>query len=179
VQRRRPDKVGRVRTLWQMLAGFLLGYFLMQWAWDECRNTAVERAIIEGATVRTGAALINLLTPDVRAIARGPRILAAGGGINVRSGCEGTELLFPLFAALAAFRFSWRARLLGIAAGTLLVFVLNQVRLLALFYSWRNNLTLFGELHAFIGPLAMVMFMVVFWVLLLRWDRHWQAGAVR
>lgn len=165
--------------MWQVLLLFLVGYLLLQYAWDVSRGTALERAIIEVATVQTSVALINSLTPDVAAVAQGSRIVARGGGINVRSGCEGTELLFPLIAALVAFRFSWRVRWAGLGAGVLLVFALNQLRLLALFYSFRSNPRLFGELHALIGPLAMVIVMLILFALLAQWDMHRQANAVR
>lgn len=43
------------------------------------------------------------------------------------------------------------------AMSTVLVFGLNQVRLLALFYSYRENRTLFDQLHGLVMPLLLVV----------------------
>ena len=162
-----------------MLLAFLAAYLLLQTAWDQCRGTALQRVVIDGMTVRTNVALINFLTPHIQASAQGSSIVAVGGGINVRSGCEGTELLFLLIAALIAFPFSRRVRWVGIATGIVLVFLLNQVRLLALFYSFRSNPVVFGQIHGLAGPLGLVIVLVAFFVLLLRWDRHRHPSAVQ
>jgi exosortase/archaeosortase family protein len=153
------------------LASFLGVSLLLFWAWGECRGTLVERAVIDVATVRTSVAVINFLTPDVQAVAAGPRVLASGGGINVRSGCEGTEVAIPLVAALVAFPFTRRMRVIGVAAALVWVFLLNQARLLILFYSFRHDSTWFGYLHGLITPLVLVVSTVVFFGLLLQWNR--------
>jgi exosortase/archaeosortase family protein len=117
-------------------------------------------------------ALINTLTPQVAAAARGPSILASDGGINVRNGCEGTEILFLLVAALLAYPFSWRLRLVGAVAGAAYVFLINQVRLLALFYSIRSDRALFNQLHGVIAPLVLILCTLAFFIALRSWDRH-------
>ena len=160
------------RPLWQSLAVFLLGFFLLQLGWNQARGSWLERWVIDYATVHTSVALINTLTPQVAATARGPSILAPDGGINVRNGCEGTEILFLLVAALLTCPFSWRLRLVGTVAGTAYVFLLNQVRLLALFYSIRSDRALFNQLHGVIAPLALILGTLVFFVVLRSWDRH-------
>jgi exosortase/archaeosortase family protein len=165
------------RSLGRVLLTFLLIYITLQCAWNEARGTAIERWIIDDITVVSTVTLINAVTPGVAAVARGPRIAATGGSLNVRSGCEGTETLFPLFAALLAVPLSWRVRLLGASLGVLLIFALNQARLLALFYSARNNPALFASLHGVVGPL-LLMFgaLTLFLSLLPRADRSPRLG---
>ena len=159
-----------VRPFWQALAVFLLSFFALQLAWNHAHGTRLEHWIIDCATVRTSVALINRLTPQAAAVARGPSILAPDGGINVRNGCEGTEILFLLMAALVAYPFSWRMRLAGMAAGAVYVFLINQVRLLALFYSLRNDRTLFDQLHGTVAPLLLILCTLIFFVALRNWS---------
>ena len=159
-----------VRPFWQALAVFPLSFFALQLAWNQARGTRLEHWIIDCATVRTSVALINRLTPQAAAVARGPSILAPDGGINVRNGCEGTEILFLLMAALVAYPFSWRMRLAGMAAGAVYVFLINQVRLLALFYSLRNDRTLFDQLHGTVAPLLLILCTLIFFVALRNWS---------
>lgn len=148
------------------MAVFLLTFLALQIGWAQARGTALERWVIDCATVRTSVALINTLTPQAAAVAHGPSILATQGGINVRNGCEGTEVLFLLLAALMAYPFSWTLRLVGAVAGSVYVFLINQVRLLSLFYAIRNDPPLFDQLHAVVAPLALILLTLIFFVAL-------------
>ena len=152
----------------RLLGLFLLCLLVLEAAWMAARPTQFNRWLIDEATVGTSTALINLLTPKVAASAHESSIVASGGGINVRSGCEGTEVLLPLIAALLASPISWRMRLFAGLTGTALVFALNQLRLLALFYSFRIDPVLFGRIHGFVGPLLLDLGVLVFFQAVLR-----------
>jgi len=145
---------------------FLLILATLQGGWSALRGSAAERAVIDLATVGTAVALVNRLTPEVAARAHGARIQAAGGGINVLNGCEGTEVLFLLWAALLAAPLSWQWRIQGAVLGAVWVFALNQVRLLALFYSYRSNRPMFDLLHGLVAPAVLVAATLLFvaWV---------------
>lgn len=152
--------------IWRVALVFLLALAALQGGWSALRGSAAERAVIDHATVGTAVALVNRLTPEVAAQAKGARIQAAGGGINVLNGCEGTEVLFLLWAALLAAPLSWRWRLQGALLGAVWVFALNQVRLLALFYSYREDRPLFNLLHGLVAPGLLVAATLLFvaWV---------------
>ena len=62
-----------------------------------------------------------------------------------------------LGAAFVVFAMPWRARLLGIVAGCVWVLVLNQARILALFYAFRSDRELFELLHNTAAPLLMIV----------------------
>ncbi|MCH8180649.1 MAG: exosortase/archaeosortase family protein [Proteobacteria bacterium] len=161
--------------LWRLALVFLLTLGALQWGWASLRGTPAERLVIDQATVGTAAALVRWVTPEVAAQARGSRIQAPGGGINVLNGCEGTEVLFLLWAALLAAPLSWRWRVQGALLGALWVFALNQLRLLALFYSYRDDRALFNLLHGLVAPGALVAAALVFvaWV----YRQHDRQGA--
>lgn len=145
---------------------------MLQWAWSQARGTPLERYVIDQATVRTSVAVINAITPDMQAVAAGSRITAPGGGLNVLNGCEGTEVLFLLVAALMAYPMSWRWRGIGLLGGTALVFVLNQCRLLALFYSYRLERAWFDQLHGLIAPMTLIVLTLAFMFALIRLDQR-------
>ena len=141
---------------WRAGLVFLLAFLALQTLWGQAKGSALERLWIDSATVKTAVALINLVSPDTHALAQGSRIKAPGGGINVLNGCEGTDVLFLLAAAFLAFPMPWRSRLAGLGLGFVLVFVLNEVRILALFYSFRNDRALFDLLHSLVAPIVLV-----------------------
>lgn len=160
------------RPVWVMVVLFLVVVTLLQWGWSEARGTAVERAVIDKATVGTAVAIINNWTPQVQAHASGSRIRAPGGGINVLNGCEGTEVLFLFLAALMAYPLSWRTRIGGIVVGTAFVFVANQVRLITLFYSYQSDRELFDQLHGLVMPLTLIVATLALFVAVLRLDER-------
>lgn len=147
-----------------LLLIFMVAFFALQWAWGQARGTAIERLVIDQATVRPAVYLVNLISPKASAYAEGSRLKAPGGGINILNGCEGTEVLFLLYAALLAAPLAWRARLLGAAAATLFVYVLNQVRIVALFFAYRSDAGWFDALHGMIAPLLLIACALLFFL---------------
>lgn len=147
-----------------LLLVFALTFVALQWTWAQARDTALERLVIDQATVRPAAFLVNLISPHTSAYADRSRLKAPGGGINILNGCEGTEVLFLLYAALLAAPLAWRARLLGAAAATLLVYVLNQARIIALFFAYRSDTALFDALHGTIAPLLLIAASLLFFL---------------
>ncbi len=140
----------------RLLAIFLLTFFALQYAWETSRGSELERMVIDRATVAPAAGLINLLWPGQGVTSRGHRIVSPDGRLNILNGCEGLETLFLLIAALAAYPFCWRARLLGLALALPLVFALNQVRIVALWHAFIHARSLFGVLHGVVLPMLMV-----------------------
>lgn len=142
---------------WVSALLFLSVFFILQMSYDACRGTDFEHFILGDLTVAPTAVLINLLTPTVNVKALGNQLIAPGGGITVLKGCEGTEIMFMLVAAFAAVVMPWRRRLSGLGLGILLVFCLNQMRLLLLFYVYRSEPTLFNLLHGTVTPIVLVL----------------------
>jgi exosortase/archaeosortase family protein len=155
-----PPTGGAPSPLRLLLAGAAI-YILLQTLWAHARGSTLERSVIHDLTVGTATALVNLLAPGAQAVATGSRIAAPGGGINVLNGCEGTEVLFLLVAAIvvhpAPWRRYWRDKLAGLALGTLAVFALNQVRVVGLFFLFRHDRELFAQAHAWAAPLVLVV----------------------
>lgn len=144
------------RRPWLTGLVFVLAFLALQTLWGHAKGSALERLWIDTATVKTAVALIDLFSPEVQASAQGSRIKAPGGGINVLNGCEGTDVLFLLAAAFVAFPMPWRSRLAGLGIGLVLVFVLNEVRILALFHAFRSDRALFDLLHGLVAPIVLI-----------------------
>jgi exosortase/archaeosortase family protein len=153
------------------VAIFLCIFAGLQALWGFARGTAVERLVIESATVEPAVALINLLTPASHAVAAGTRIRAPDGGINILNGCEGTEVLFLLIAAFSVAPVPARVRLSGLAVGTAAVFLLNQGRILCLFYAFRADAAIFDLLHTVVAPIMLVCLTTIFFYAWIKGDR--------
>lgn len=151
---------------------FLLLFFALQYGYSASRGGMAEHLVIDIATVRPSAAAINLIAPDAGAHASGHRIVAPRGSLSVLNGCEGTETVFLLLAAIAAFKAPWRHKLKGAALGTLIVYMLNQGRIVALFFAAQHERKWFDLLHGTIAPTLIIVLSCLFF---LWWARSWGA----
>lgn len=144
-------------TLIWRAVGFVAMFSVLQLAWQGLSGSRLEYFVIHSCTVTPATLLANLLTPGVQASASDYVLQAPGLRLNILNGCDGLEALFLVIAAFAVAPIAWRWRLGGIAAGVPVVFVVNQARILALFYAFRASPSLFDALHATVTPVAVVI----------------------
>lgn len=147
---------------------FVLVYALLQLGWLWLRDAPTGHWVRGDLTTRPAAALIRTISPEIPAKAIGNQIKAPGGGLVIKLGCEGVEALFILMAALVAAPLTWRSRLFGALAGAMLIYILNQGRILCLFYAYRQDKSLFYLLHGSVAPLILIAVAGVFFYLWLQ-----------
>jgi len=90
-------------------------------------------------------ALLNLLGQHV--VRTGTLLMAGNAAVSVRNGCNGIEAMVFLIAATLAFTAPWRQRVIAAVAGSLLVQVLNLIRVVSLFLLQRYQPQLFELFH--------------------------------
>ena len=147
---------------------FLVAFFALQHAWSLCRGTALERLVIDQGTVMPAAALIRTLGARQNVVADGHSLVAPGARLNVINGCEGLETVFLLVAAFVSYPLSWTRRAVGVMLGTVLVYTLNQLRLVLLWHAWLSDRGIFGLLHGTVLPLALIAMCLVYFLWFLR-----------
>lgn len=170
----RPIDTGSF-TVARALAGLLL-FTLLQLAWQGLQGSRVERVVLGAGVVGPAVWAVNTLTPQVHARAGERALLAPGGGLHIVNGCEGLEALFLLGSAVLVCPLGWRARLRGLLLGTGIVFLLNQARVLVLFYAWRHSPQRFDLLHGSVAPIAVVLAVCAFFA---AWLHGEQRGLAR
>ncbi len=136
---------------------FVLLFTTLQLTWQSLRGTAVAYFFVHTCTVVPAAFFVDELTPAVEARAVGQVLSAPGGGLNILNGCDGLEALFLLISAFSVAPLSRRRRFGGIAAGVAVVFLVNQARIVALFYAYRLDRSLFESLHGSVAPIAAIL----------------------
>ncbi|MBQ0720858.1 MAG: archaeosortase/exosortase family protein [Gammaproteobacteria bacterium] len=149
-----------------LFAGFFL---LLQWSYEQASGGPVETVVIDYATVKPAAYLIRQLAPELQVRAVGHQLLSSNSTLSVLNGCEGTESLFLIIAAIAAYKSRWRHKLLGMVLATALIFVTNQARIVALYFALQNNRALFNALHSYIAPTLIIAVAAGFYLWWIRW----------
>jgi exosortase family protein XrtM len=136
----------------------------MQFGWNSARDTNLERVAIDDLTVSPAAWLINHITPEIMVQAVGTSLKATGGGINILNGCEGSEVVFLLAAAMMVAQLRMKWRLLGMLIGSIAILSCNQLRILALFYVSRSDKALFELIHGIVAPIALILIATGFFI---------------
>ena len=94
-------------------------------------------------------------------------ILRSPGGfaVEMRDGCNAVNVTILLWSAVFAFPASWRMKLLGLAAGSVIIQVLNIIRFVSLFYIGQYSMRWFDFAHEYLWESLLVLdTMVVFWL---------------
>ena len=136
---------------------------LMQFGWGAIHDSSLVRNVINEMTVNPAAWMIALISPEIHAQAIGSRLVAPGGGINILNGCDGVDVVLLLVAAMLVAPITPRWRLMGMLTGSGLIYLCNQLRILALFYAYRSDKSLFNLLHGIVAPFLLVLISAVFY----------------
>lgn len=128
----------------------------------------IENGIVRFFAVIPGGVLLDWLTPGFSVTTTGTRILSPLANLNVLKGCEGTETLLLLYSALVALGRTLKTTAWRLLMATVLVFVLNQVRIVSLFFVAAYHKPYFELVHGFVAPLLMVAIVAAFF---LYWNR--------
>ena len=147
---------------------FMLAFGGLNAAWQGLDGSDLHRRVIDLGVVAPAAALCRTVTPDLAVHAAGNQLRGAGAALNIVNGCDGMETLFLLAAGFLVAPLSWRDRLLGLCAGIPIVYGLNMLRILALFYAFRSDAQLFDLLHGIVTPVLMVIGVAAYYFVWLR-----------
>ncbi len=147
---------------------FLALFGAMYAALAQFWSTGLSHWVIDVATVQPAAWIASLCLGG-GVVADGAQLRSPQASLRVLFGCEGLDVLMLLFAALLAAPVPWQRRLWGLLAGAAAVFVLNQIRILGLFFALRSHGGWFGTLHGLVAPLALVFLVTAFYAAWLAW----------
>jgi exosortase H (IPTLxxWG-CTERM-specific) len=116
-----------------------------------------------GLIARLAGAILSLLGEDT--VVRGCEIASPRFTVVVYNGCNGvvTSLIFA--AAVLAYPATWRARLAGLLAGLVAIQVVNQVRIVSLFYVGVFLPRYFNEAHVLVWQSIVILSGVSLWLL--------------
>jgi exosortase/archaeosortase family protein len=96
-------------------------------------------------------------------------ILTGSTSFVIKRGCDATEPIWLLIASVIAFPAPFFRQLAGIVVGALLVQVLNQMRIVCLFFVGRDHPGLYHSLHLTVFPAIFVVLAMLIWFVWVKW----------
>jgi exosortase/archaeosortase family protein len=165
--RNRSDAIGGKRPIFQFVAVFvlLMGAFYASTFIPAMEKDYLPRLQRANAIVSTG--ILNLFGED--ATSRETNINSLRYSISVAHGCDAIEPIALFVAAVLAFPTRWTPKLPGLLIGTLILAVMNLVRIVSLFYTGIHWPTAFETMHVDVWQPAFIVLSLFFWVLWALW----------
>ena len=116
--------------------------------------------------------LINLCTPMEATSAIANKLISSKASLEIVRGCDGAGATFLLMAAILAFSAPWKQKLLGVAASLLLLYVINQLRVISLYFVVVYQRGWFQMLHTYFAPTLIIIVCCIFFVWWTRWSSN-------
>lgn len=152
------DRVGRVirwLVLWLVLC--VAGIMVYNASYPYTRDV-----LIHHLQVKPAAWLIQHLHPSLSVAVREAAIAGGGVELSIMRGCDGVEAWLVMFTALVAFPAPVMRRIRGFVYGTLLIFSLNLLRIVSLFFWALIKPAWFHVAHGMIWQTIMLLSALVF-----------------
>lgn len=110
--------------------------------------------------------LIKLFADNVSV--SGNKIISDGLVIILSFGCEGSESLVIFIAGLLAFPSKLNYKLKGLFLGGAVLYALNIIRIIILFFIGKMDFEIFHLFHDEILPIVFIIISVIAWVIWLK-----------
>lgn len=102
------------------------------------------------------AQAITLLAPQEAVRVEGHRLLSPRVVLEIVRGCDGSGAFFLVAAAMLAFRARVQDKILGVIAAFVLIFLLNEARVVGLYFAVAYRPGWFTPLHSYIIPTFLI-----------------------
>ncbi|MCK4856820.1 MAG: exosortase H [candidate division Zixibacteria bacterium] len=112
----------------------------------------------------TSAGTLQLL--GTNAIANGTAVTAKQlGSVDIKEGCNGVYAIIIFLAGVVAYPTGWKKKLVGIVFGSIALFIVNNIRVLTLFYLVVYKPEWFEEAHQTIWQFAIILVGGLLWLI--------------
>jgi exosortase family protein XrtM len=150
-----------------VVAALLYGAF--HFAYHKVPDDVLSNTIYPNVIGHFAAKTINTITPDRNVKVHNNAILSKKAKLNIVRGCDGSGVLFMLTAAILGFGASFRKTIIGLLLGTLTVYLINQVRIVGLYYVVEHNRAWFPPVHTYYAPTLIIFLVAGFFLIWTRW----------
>jgi exosortase family protein XrtM len=148
---------------------FIALFFAFQAAYYAIPDSVLQE-IIHYGIVDVAAAVINVFSPGDQVNAYGQQLVSSEAALEVIRGCDGSGAAFMLIAAVIALGApTWRHLLAGVLGAAALMYVLNQIRIVALYYVLSHWPGRFDDVHEYVAPIILI---IISTVCFLAWALH-------
>ena len=155
-------------SIWLRVVLFVVIYFFFHWAYQALRASSLDPLFIRLTTVSPASFLFGWLWPLDGVAAEGPSLVWRGGRLTLLAGCDGFDVMALFVAAMLASDVAWRRGVTALIFGCAGIWILNQLRVAALYWSFRYERAWFDPVHTIWGPLLLIVLVAAIYAWALR-----------
>jgi len=144
-------------------------YGLMHLAYHKVPDDTLREVIYPNLIGHAAAKVINTITPDRYVRVSDNKIASKKAVLNIVRGCDGSGVWFMLLAAVLGYGAKFKHTLVGLVLGSLTVYLVNQLRIIGLYYLVEYNRMLFPAVHTYFAPTLIVFIIAAFFLWWTRW----------
>lgn len=142
---------------WLQFIVFIGCYALLNYGYFKIPVDLFMNVIYYHGVVAICADLINMLAPLEQVLAQQNHLLSAKANLEIVRGCDGAGVLFLVVSAIVAFPSTWRRKLIGLLLGIGLIYLINLLRISALYFIIAYQPDWFLLVHTYLAPTLMIV----------------------
>ena len=163
-----PKPISRV-----FVVVFAAAYFTLYLGYCAVPDSVLRDRIYYYGIVSPSKTMINWLVPAEHVIGVQNRLESPTANLDIVRGCDGSGVVFLLIAAIVALRAPLRRSLLGVISAIALVYVLNQLRIVTLYFVQSRAPAWFTPVHVYFVPTLMILVATIYFAI---WAAHGAHG---
>ncbi len=141
---------------------YILFYWLFNYLYFQIPDQIYADVLYHYGVVLLCADLINVLSPLEQVAAVQNHLLSARADLVIIRGCDSAGVLFLMVSAVLVFKATPRQKLLGLLFGVALIYGLNIVRLVGLYFLVAYRGEWFEFVHLYMAPTLMLLAAFIF-----------------
>jgi len=149
-----PDSMKRDQKIFliKFFVALIAMYLIVAW------NPVNDHVIVPAAA----GALLHAIGQPVTV--SGTTIASTRFAVNINNGCNGIEAMLILLAAIGSFPATWRARLIGLGIGAVIVQFINEIRIISLYLIGAYRPALFQIFHTAVWQVVVILAAIIFFL---------------
>jgi exosortase family protein XrtM len=156
---------------WIFLLMFPAVYGVLHFMYFALPEDVLRHGVHYYGIVLPAVALLNVFAPGEGVYAQIGSLHSARASLEIVRGCDGAGVVFLLVSAILASSAGMKRKLLGILAGTVLIYLLNELRVIALYFVIAYRNPWFGPLHNYFVPMLLIAATLLFFLAWTSWVR--------
>ncbi|WP_347985817.1 exosortase family protein XrtM [Methylomonas sp. AM2-LC] len=156
---------------WLRFILFVGCYVLLDYAYFKISIDTFINVIYYHGMVTVCADLINMIVPLEQILPLQNHLISAKADLEIVRGCDGAGVLFLVISAILAFPSKLGWKLIGVALGISLIYIINLLRISGLYFVIAYHPGWFQFIHAYLAPTFMVITSCAYFIL-------WALGSV-
>ena len=140
----------------KFIVGFLFLFCVLQGLYFLIPWSVLRDIIYHYGIVSVSADIINLITDEATSAIEN-KLTSSKAILVIIRGCDGSGSLFLLCSAILAFTTTLKNKLMGLLYGIILLYLINQLRIIGLYFIVAYKKEYFLPIHTYYAPTLIVI----------------------